>query len=138
MTDYNTDRGIWSGPSAEEIKERMIKSQPSQHDWNRFHLIRAEIFKFIAKSLEEDGHCKSYEGGLNVEWPNYFEDKDTSENNGWYTNGSWMITLHCYLLGPSRHYRWIGKSFQECLEKFELDATHWIQGNYNFRHDERE
>ena len=98
--------------------------------------LRAFVFAEIARCLEEDGHCKSYEGALSVHLPNYFEDAATQHDYGWYREAAWNIELHCYLVGPNRHYTWAGTTFDEALTKAETDIRAWIKGDYTFRHDE--
>lgn len=135
---YETDRGSWTGPSPDEIAARVIAAGPSAEHWQRFAALRAELFQAIATSLAEDGHCKSYEGALAIHCPNYFEDKAaTEQDHGWLRDDAWGIELHCYLLGPNRHYRWAGSSFEEVLHKAETDIRAWINDDYSLRHDER-
>jgi hypothetical protein len=76
--------------------------------------LRQLVFAEIKKCLEEDGHCKSYEGRVELIYPNYFEDQDT-----------YLLELHCYLIGPTRRYEWRGKSFDECAEKAIADVKLW-------------
>lgn len=83
----------------------------------RFLTLRADLFAAIRHSLEQDGHCKSYEGRLAMQWPHYFEEEYT-------------ITLDCYVIGPSRHYYWTGKDFTEALDNAEKDIRAWIQEEY--------
>ena len=137
MTDYNTDRGVWTGPSPNEIRQRVEAAGPTDAMWSRLRTLRAELFQAIAESLASDGHCKSYEGALLVHLPNYFEEQAAHDNFGRLGTGGWTIELHCYLIGPNRHYRWEGHSFDECLSKAELDIRAWIVGNYTVRHDEQ-
>lgn len=95
----------------------------------RFQSLRSELFAAIEHALEQDGHCKSYEGHFRVEasLPNYFEEKDG-------TPGLWSLILNCYLIGPHRHYEWVGNSFEECLRKAEIDIRAWIAGDDSSRH----
>jgi len=138
MTEYNTDQGLWKGPSPEEVQERVRKAGPTAEHWQRFVQLRAELFTAIAQSLAEDGHCKSYEGALSVSLPNFFEERAAHEHDyGWLREEAWGIELHCYLIGPNRHYRWSGVSFDEALCKAELDIRAWIAGDYRLRHDDR-
>lgn len=91
----------------------------------RFFALRKRLFEAIKSQLEEDSHCKSYEGALEITqcFPNYFEDE--------YGNGGatyYVIELHCYVIGPHRHYRWDGKTFNEALRKAEREIYSWIGG----------
>lgn len=137
MTEYNTDKGSWSGPSPDEIKQRVEDAGPTDAMWSRLRVLRAELFQAIAASLAEDGHCKSYEGALTVHLPNYFEETAAHDSFGWHGKGSWVIELHCYLIGPNRHYRWEGRDFNECLTKAEKDIRAWIADDYSTRNDEQ-
>lgn len=97
--------------------------------WTRFESLRKELFAAIGESLEEDGHCKSYEGHFRIEasLPNYFEEKDKYP-------ALWSLVLNCYVVGPHRHYVWEGNSFDECLRKAEIDIRAWIAGDDESRH----
>lgn len=35
--------------------------------------------------------------------------------------------LHCYVIGPSRHYEWRGRTMDEALDKAEADINTWIE-----------
>jgi hypothetical protein len=98
----------------------MALEQPtvSSESWAAFMALRADLFAAIKASLEQDGHCKSYEGQLTIGYqlPNYFVD----------SGPTWMVSLACYVIGPSRHYEWFGDSFEEALEKCEADVREWI------------
>lgn len=89
---------------------------------DRFRELRRRLFIMIGKALKED-HChKSYEGAieLTVEYPNYFEDTAAVDYTVWY-----HLKIHCYVLGPQRHYELIGGSFDEVLDKFEQTLNEW-------------
>ena len=91
-------------------------------DSNRFAELRVKVARMIRDELAIDCCCKSYEGTWEVsaEYPNYFEDETASQQPKWY-----CITLHCYVLGPSRHYSWTGHTFSEALEKAEQAISEW-------------
>lgn len=76
--------------------------------------LRARLFACIEKALAEDDHCKSYEGTFEVVMPCYF-------------GGDWVIRLHCYVVGPSRHYEWRGSTIEEAELKAEVDITSWCE-----------
>lgn len=139
MTEYGTEQGSWTGPSPEEIRQRVEDAGPRPAHWTRFVMLRAELFQAIATSLAEDGHCKSYEGALAIHLPNYFEEQAAHHDHGWLREDCWGIELHCYLIGPNRHYRWAGASFEEALTKAEIDIRAWIRDGdrFDIRHDER-
>ena len=88
----------------------------------RFIALRCRLFKLIHKELERDPYCKSYEGCLEVlaEYPNYFEDEEAESGPTFY-----CITLHCYVLGPARHYEFKGKTMGEALNKLDETITEW-------------
>lgn len=107
-------------------RRRMIESgwNDAAIDFERFHRLREKTFAEIGKALEaNDGYGKSYEGAFEIvlEYPNFYEDPDA-------TSGPVVIIrLHCYILGPARHYEWKGKTFSEALTKAERDITAWIK-----------
>ena len=81
--------------------------------------LRLLVFGEIKKCLDEDGHCKSYEGQVSVVYPNYFQEPD-----------EFAVTLDCYLIGPTRHYSWKGKSIDECCQKAIADVKKWTTEEY--------
>lgn len=94
----------------------------NQSQMQRFSRLRKKVALAIAKYLEDDCGHKSYEGTweLLVSYPSYFEDETATAKPDYY-----KITLHCYVIGPSRHYDWSGKSWDECLNRCELDIDDW-------------
>lgn len=88
----------------------------------RFLALRSRIFKLIEAQLAEDPCCKSYEGSLEVtaQFPNYFEDNEAELDANYY-----CITLHCYVLGNSRHHYFTGKTMAEALDKLEKAVEQW-------------
>jgi hypothetical protein len=91
MTEYNTDVASYTGPSPDEILKRVQDAGPHPEHWARFVALRAELFQAIAACLAEDGHCKSYEGAFEIHVPNYFEDKATQNDYGWFREDAWGI-----------------------------------------------
>lgn len=93
----------------------------------RFMRLRQIVMKAIEEQLQIDSHCKSYEGAFewSVCYPNYFEDENAEQGPCYY-----MLTLHCYVLGPTRHYEWHGKTMDEVLDKAEGEIDSWIGGVY--------
>lgn len=90
--------------------------------FQRFENLRAKVFGAIAAQLAIDPYCKSYEGAFEIVmgWPDYFEDEQM-------TAQPWVhIILHCYVLGPARHYEWKGRTFAEALNKAEKEIDGWI------------
>lgn len=89
----------------------------------KMEALRTDVFAQIAKMLAEDGHCKSYEGGLRFEvtWPNYFEARE----------GAGLIFgvyFDCYLIPPSgRHNSWFGKTPEEAMDKADDTIRRWMK-----------
>ena len=84
--------------------------------------LRKRLFLMIAAQLKEDPCCKSYEGALEVscEYPCYFDDSEAEHRPSYY-----CITVHCYVLGPARHYEFTGRSLNDALDKFEKALNEW-------------
>jgi hypothetical protein len=79
-----------------------------------FLALRNDIFDRIRAALEEDSHCKSYEGAMRIAFPSYFEGGSRVQ-----------IELDCYVLGPNRHYRWAGADLAEAVSKAYRDLRSW-------------
>jgi hypothetical protein len=94
-----------------------VKLLFSQDDVVRFQELRLATFAAIKRSLATDGHCKSYEGAFAIALPGYFDEAD----------GSWVeLQLNCYVLGPTRHYRWRGGTLGEAVSMAAADLATWI------------
>lgn len=91
----------------------------TQSELNRFFKLRQTIFDKIKAALQEDEHCKSYEGAMRLGFPNYFEQD--SEDSCMRCS----VLLDCYVLGPVRHYEWYGRTFTEALDKAEKEIESW-------------
>lgn len=91
-------------------------------NYSRFLALRRRVMQAIRRALEEDSCCKSYEGTfeLFVGYPDYFDGEHTDEPD------FFKIVLHCYVLGPARHYEWKGKTFKEALDGAEREIDSWI------------
>ncbi len=87
----------------------------SNEEMTNFLCLRTRVFELIDLAIEQDGHHKSYEGGMSIKWPNRFEDK----------KGFLEIHLDCYVLGTSRQYYWKGKTLQEAIDKMCVDVDKW-------------
>ena len=87
----------------------------------RFRILRKNVMEAVKYRLD-DGF-KSYEGTFEVVvcYPNYFEDESGEQSPCYY-----KITLHCYVLGPHRHYDWGGSTFGEALAKAEKEIYSWL------------
>lgn len=84
----------------------------------RLERLREELFAEIEQVLAEDGHCKPYEGAFAVRLPNYFEEPGHPE--------AWTVELDCYVVGPRRHYRWVGPTLDATVAMAEQDVRKWI------------
>lgn len=86
----------------------------------RLMALREKLFGAIKRALAVDGHCKSYEGAFSVckRLPSYFNDP---------VPNPYYIELHCYVIGPSCHYAWEGRTLLEAVEKAEIDVSKWIR-----------
>jgi len=91
---------------------------------NLFDLIRKKVAAYIKKEVDKGTCHKSYEGTWEVlaSFPDYFEDETATAPPNFY-----RITLHCYLLGPDRHYNWDGNTLEEALRKCECSIDNWIK-----------
>ena len=89
--------------------------------FNKFCQLRTKLWNAL-KKVDMSYGCKSYEGAIEVteKYPDFFVDK--SEENKPCVVG---IKLHCYVLGPARHYDFFDVSLEKALEKFEA----WIEEN---------
>lgn len=95
-------------------------------NWNKFFTLRKRVFdaiKRIVEDPEDDGHHKSYEGAMEVEFS--FGDYFTSEDER--TLDCVGIKFHCYLLIDGRHEEWWGKTFEEALDKAEAGINRILE-----------
>lgn len=90
----------------------------------RFSALRKQVADYIKKELDDWVHHKSYEGiwEVMVSYPSYFDDETASAQPDCYN-----ITLHSYLIGPSRSYTWRGETLDEALRKCEKDIDEWTE-----------
>lgn len=93
----------------------------TQADIDQLMNLRAELFAAIRDALEEDGHCKTYEGAFAIHLPNYFE-QEVAE--------TWCVTLDCYKIGPSYHYEWRARTLGDAIAKAARDVRAWIAEYY--------
>lgn len=89
----------------------------------RFQRLRQLVMLAIKARLAEDSCCKSYEGTFEwlVSFPSYFEDGEGTKGPD-----SYCLLLHCYVLGPARHYKWYGATPEEALESAEKEIETWL------------
>ena len=91
----------------------------------RFDQLRQRVMRAVEYELKmNDGYCKSYEGAFEVtmSFPEYFQDETGTKPPDFVS-----ITLHCYVLGPHRHYTWEGPTFLDALRKAEAEIDSWIE-----------
>lgn len=89
----------------------------------RFVSLRKRLFNAIDVALRQD--CgKSYEGFMTVteEYADYYDDPKADGRPNRV-----CIHLDCYIVGPHRHYDWVGKTFAEAFAKCERDIESWIK-----------
>lgn len=86
-----------------------------------------ELRKWFMEKLDKvdisDGH-KSYEGTfeLGFSYPSYFDKKwDGVSDEPEYVT----IMLHCYVIGPNRHYEWHGRTIEEAVNKAREEIESW-------------
>lgn len=91
----------------------------TNEDLQRLMALRSRLFNTIEKELKLDGHCKSYEGGFAISFPDYFRDKNNDHE-------SYSLILDLYVIGPGRHYSWVGRTFKDCLDQAEYYLNQWI------------
>lgn len=89
----------------------------------RFQRLRQLVMLAIKARLSEDPCCKSYEGTFEwlVSFPSYFEDGEGTKDPD-----SYCLLLHCYVLGPARHYKWCGATPEEALAEAEKEIKIWL------------
>ena len=90
----------------------------------RFLALRRKVMAGIKNALAIDCYCKSYEGFMElvIEFPDYFELENSEED----APNQYVIRLHCYVLGPARHYEWRGRTLDEALDAAEEEIRMWI------------
>ena len=99
----------------------------------RFDRLRQRVMRAVEYELElNDGYCKSYEGTFEVtmSFPEYFQDETGTKPPDFVS-----ITLHCYVLGPHRHYTWEGPTFLDALRKAEAEIDSWIEAQHGDTQD---
>lgn len=94
--------------------------------FERFCNLRKRVAKAIHEELIEAPCHKSYEGTweITVGYPDYFDDDTATAGPDFY-----RIVLHCYVLGPGRHYNWDGRTFEQALDACEKAVNSWIEGD---------
>ncbi len=92
--------------------------------YEEFLDLRRWVMKKLEKVDMRDG-CKSYEGTFELlfSYPNYFDEEDAGHviDNPDFA----VITLYCYVLGPSRRYDWKGETISEAVDKARKEIESW-------------
>lgn len=91
--------------------------------YQEFLKLRQDVMKALEK-VDMSLGCKSYEGTfeLTVCYPCFFDDGANDNKPEYY-----QITLHCYRLGPARHYKWGAATLARAVDKAKKDIYKWIQ-----------
>lgn len=88
--------------------------------------LRELLFDGIEMAIESGvGHHKSYEGAIEISFPNYFDERQQT-----FTS-NYALTIHCYVLGPNRHYTFEGNTLEEAINQAMEHVREWVE-------DERE
>ena len=100
--------------------------------WDTFNELRVMVNETIAWMWEQGEPGKSYEGEweITMHYPGESEDEEAKQDADY-----WQIQLHCYLIGPGRHYSWSGKTFDEAVKKAKYDVTNWCKLEREERED---
>lgn len=73
--------------------------------------------------------CKHYEGTFEIlfSYPSYFDVPSYFDTSDYLNDGSdgVVIYLHCYVIGPHRHYKWYGKTIEEAVNKARTEIESW-------------
>ena len=92
-----------------------------------FTALRKRLNTCINWLREQGEPGKSYEGAWDIQIgiPDATDDPDAKLPPDYC-----KITLHCYLLGPSRHYEWTGETVEEAFKQCRKDVEKWIDQEY--------
>lgn len=81
--------------------------------FKRLMALRGRLHACIKIAIsEDDADYKSNEGAFSAHAPNYFGEP-------------WAVELYCYVIGPSRHYRWEGTTLEEAVALCEKEVGDW-------------
>ena len=95
-----------------------------QQDLSRLLALRLRLFAYIDEMVRRGDSGKVYEGTFEIIFPSYFHDRNVrtfSLIHGDQNSRAWGIKLHCYLIGPARHYDWMAESLSLALDAAERD-----------------
>lgn len=103
----------------------MVFKARDMEEFQRLRSLVAAAIKYEREVRHEPG--KIYEGTWEItfEFPPQDEDAEAQMPPDWC-----KIRLHCYLIGPARHYEWTGDSFAQALERCRKDVKPWCEAVY--------
>jgi hypothetical protein len=79
--------------------------------------LRRVLFAAIANATPH--HGKSYEGAMTLHMPDWFQQGEPRPD-------AWAVEIHCYVLGPGRHYQYEARTLGEAVAKARADVDAWI------------
>ncbi len=93
--------------------------------YDKFLKLRRYVLDALDKVDMSNG-CKPYEGEFEIAFSylNYFEEADCGRSD---EPDFYDITLHCYVLGPKRHYHWYGSTIEQAVRNCYRDVSKWIK-----------
>jgi len=98
-------------------------------DLKRFLALRLRLFLYLDEMVWRGDSGKVYEGTFEIIFPSYWHDRNVktfslirSDQN----SNVWGLKLHCYLLGPARHYQWFDSNLSCAIDKAKKDIEAWI------------
>ncbi len=102
-----------------------------QSDWNKLKQIRQLLKEAYDHYFEfsEDGHCKSSEGHISIDFGNYWEDKNCELK----ITG---VNIYSYVLGPSRSHYF--KDLDTALDTVVQWHSEQMKTDYNELYDQPE
>lgn len=82
---------------------------------------RAMVRREVAAALKRDGHHKSCEG-----WIHYSVEMPPTLDNCAHHQQEHILQLYCYVLGPSRRYKWTAATASEVFAKATCEFASWV------------
>lgn len=90
-----------------------------------------EVRKVVSKAITYE-KCVMHEPGkyYEGEWEIRFDYPGWDEDSEGVAQPEWcVIVLHCYLIGPSRHYEWRG-TLQDAITRCKKETEQWCKEVY--------
>lgn len=102
----------------------MLITNENTEESVRLVCLRDFLFSKIREAFEEGAIGKSIEGAFEVVhcFPDYYEEEYKTP----YSGECWIIRLYCYVVGPSRHYEWKGRTLLDAVKKAEKEIYGWF------------